>query len=55
MNPTRRIRPPHPSHLSANTPYLRASNCAKALKVGTGAVVLGVMDKSAKVTCELEK
>lgn len=32
-----------------------AKHAKKALKVGTGAVVLGVMDKSAKVTCEIAK
>lgn len=32
---------------------LEASKAAKALKVGQGAVILGEMDKSGRVTCEL--
>ena len=28
MNPTRYTRPPHQLQLGANTPYLRANNCA---------------------------
>ena len=28
MNPTKRTRPPHPLHLSGNTPQMRASNYA---------------------------
>ena len=34
MNPTRRTRPPHPLHLSANTPQIRPSNCAHKNRAG---------------------